>query len=91
MLMRFVWHTNRKTRNGGDRHAGHWQLGTDLSHNACFSAFKPIVEYAAVIGELLAGILIGPALLGWLAPSHTISLFAEIGVIIFDVSCWLGK
>ena len=46
MLMRFVWHTNRKTRNGGDRHAGHWQLGTDLSHNACFSAFKPIVEYA---------------------------------------------
>ena len=41
-----------------------------------------LLNMPAVIGELLAGILIGPALLGWLAPSHTISLFAEIGVII---------
>ena len=41
-----------------------------------------LLNMPAVIGELLAGILIGPALLGWLAPSHTVSLFAEIGVII---------
>ena len=41
-----------------------------------------LLKMPAVIGELLAGILIGPALLGWISPTHTISLFAEIGVII---------
>ena len=33
-----------------------------------------LLKMPAVIGELLAGILIGPALLGWLTPSHTVSL-----------------
>ena len=41
-----------------------------------------LLKMPAVIGELLAGILIGPALLGWISSTHTISLFAEIGVII---------
>lgn len=36
----------------------------------------------AVIGQLLAGILIGPAILGWIKPNHTIDLFAELGVIL---------
>lgn len=36
----------------------------------------------AVIGQLLAGIVLGPALLGWIKPGHTIDLFAEIGVIL---------
>lgn len=35
----------------------------------------------AVIGEILAGVLLGPSLLGWVEPSETISLLAEIGVI----------
>jgi len=36
----------------------------------------------AVIGQLLAGILIGPALLNWVQLTHTMSEFSEIGVII---------
>lgn len=36
----------------------------------------------SVIGELLAGVLVGPSLLGWIEPTHTILLLAEIGVIL---------
>ncbi len=35
-----------------------------------------------VIGELLAGVLLGPSLLGWVEPSHIITLLAEIGIIL---------
>ncbi len=35
----------------------------------------------AVVGEILAGIVIGPSLLGWVAPSELITVLAEIGVI----------
>jgi len=36
----------------------------------------------SVIGELLAGIALGPSLLGWLAPNEIIRLLAEIGIIL---------
>jgi Kef-type K+ transport system membrane component KefB len=41
----------------------------------------------AVVGEILAGVLIGPGLLGWVAPSDFINILAEIGVIflLFNV------
>lgn len=35
----------------------------------------------SVVGEILAGIVIGPSLLGWVAPSEIISVLAEMGVI----------
>jgi Kef-type K+ transport system membrane component KefB len=35
-----------------------------------------------VIGELLAGVILGPSLLGWIEPSETIKLMAEIGIIL---------
>lgn len=35
----------------------------------------------AVVGEILAGILIGPSVLGWVKPNEIISTLAEIGVI----------
>lgn len=35
-----------------------------------------------VIGELLAGLIIGPSLLGWVTPSETMKLLAEIGIIL---------
>jgi len=36
----------------------------------------------SVIGELLAGLLIGPSLLGWVSPDITMKLLAEIGIIL---------
>ena len=35
-----------------------------------------------VIGELMAGIVLGPSLLGWLQPTEIIKLLAEIGIIL---------
>ncbi len=35
----------------------------------------------AVVGEILAGVLIGPSLLGWVAPTEITNTLAEIGVI----------
>ena len=33
-----------------------------------------------VMGELIVGVLLGPAVLGWIAPSDAIQLLAEIGI-----------
>lgn len=35
----------------------------------------------AVVGEILAGIVVGPSLLGWVAPSEVTAILAEVGVI----------
>jgi Kef-type K+ transport system membrane component KefB len=35
----------------------------------------------AVVGEILAGVLIGPSVLNWVQPSDFISIIAELGVI----------
>ena len=41
----------------------------------------------SVIGELAAGIILGPSVLGWLEPTEVIRLLAEIGIIflLFEV------
>lgn len=41
----------------------------------------------AVVGEILAGVVIGPSLLGWVHPSEMINILAEFGVIflLFNV------
>ena len=36
----------------------------------------------AVIGELFAGIILGPSLFGWLEPNEVLKLLAEIGIIL---------
>ena len=43
----------------------------------------------AVAGEIVAGLIIGPCLLGWVAPSDFISQMAEIGVILIMFSAGL--
>src|SRR5689334_14793433 len=39
------------------------------------------LKQPAVVGEILAGVIIGPSVLGWVAPSEVITILAEIGVI----------
>lgn len=47
------------------------------------------LKQPAVVGEILAGVLIGPSLLGWVQPSELISILAEIGVIFLLFSVGL--
>jgi Kef-type K+ transport system membrane component KefB len=36
----------------------------------------------SVIGELAAGLLLGPSLLGWVTPDATLKILAEIGIVL---------
>ncbi|MDE4907945.1 cation:proton antiporter [Methanogenium marinum] len=50
----------------------------------CAKLFGELVErmgYPALIGEIAAGILLGPSLLGWVTTNETIEVFADIGII----------
>lgn len=42
----------------------------------------------AIVGEILAGVLIGPSVLGWVAPDEVFRVFAELGVVF--LLFWVG-
>jgi len=44
----------------------------------------------SVIGELFAGVVLGPSLLGWIQPLEAIKLMAEIGIILLLFEVGLG-
>jgi len=41
-----------------------------------------------IVGEILAGVLIGPSVLGWVAPDEVFQVFAELGVVF--LLFWVG-
>lgn len=42
----------------------------------------------AIVGEILAGVLIGPSVLGWVEPDEVFQVFAELGVVF--LLFWVG-
>jgi Kef-type K+ transport system membrane component KefB len=50
-----------------------------------FGAITEHIGYPAMLGELVAGIVFGPAILGLLEPSAALSIFAELGVFLLMV------
>jgi len=44
----------------------------------------------SVIGELFAGLVLGPSLLGWIEPLEAIRLMAEVGIILLLFEVGLG-
>jgi len=47
-----------------------------------FAELANRLNIPSIIGELLAGIILGPSLLGWIEPNDIIKLLAEIGIIL---------
>ncbi|MGX2041199.1 cation:proton antiporter [Methylocaldum sp. MU1018] len=47
-----------------------------------FAELSAFVRVPPVIGELLAGVILGPTALGWIEPNHTLRMLAEIGIIL---------
>ncbi|MCP4076166.1 MAG: cation:proton antiporter [Gammaproteobacteria bacterium] len=58
------------------------QLLTVLLAARVFAEFTVNLGAPSVLGELLAGIFIGPSLLGWVEPDEILKLLAEIGIIL---------
>ena len=55
-----------------------------------FAELATRVNSPSVIGELFAGVLLGPSLLGWVEPVGAIKLMAEIGIILLLFEVGLG-
>ena len=49
--------------------------------------FKRIGQ-PAIVGEILAGVLIGPSVIGLVEPSEVLEVFAELGVVF--LLFWVG-
>lgn len=47
-----------------------------------FAELAVRLKTPSVIGELVAGVVLGPSLLGWIEPLEAIKLLAEIGIIL---------
>ena len=47
-----------------------------------FAELAVRISVPPVIGELFAGIVLGPSLFGWIEPTETIKLLAEIGILL---------
>ncbi len=47
-----------------------------------FAELATRLKSPSVIGELLAGVVLGPSLFGWMEPGETLRLLAEIGIIL---------
>lgn len=48
------------------------------------------INIPQVVGEILAGLLIGPCLLGWVQPTDFLAQMSEIGVVLLMFSTGLG-
>jgi len=55
-----------------------------------FAELATRINAPAVIGELFAGVVLGPSLFGWIEPTQAIRLMAGIGIILLLFEVGLG-
>lgn len=55
-----------------------------------FAELATRFQTPSVIGELFAGVALGPSLMGWIEPVEAIKLMAEIGIILLLFEVGLG-
>ncbi|HVS26092.1 MAG TPA: cation:proton antiporter [Burkholderiales bacterium] len=57
-------------------------LGIILLAARFLAEFASRFGVPSVMGELAAGLIFGPSLVGWLAPDETLKILAEVGIIL---------
>ncbi len=65
-----------------DQHLILLQIAVILLAARIFSELASRANVPSIIGELLAGIILGPSLLGWIEPNEVLTLLAELGIIL---------
>lgn len=63
-------------------HEFFWLLAIILLSARILSEAAARLGIPSVIGELAAGLILGPSLLGWVNPTATLEILAEIGIIL---------
>ena len=58
------------------------QIAAILLAARFFAELANRISIPAIIGELFAGIILGPSLLGWIEPNDVLKLLAELGIIL---------
>jgi Kef-type K+ transport system membrane component KefB len=66
------------------------QIALVLLASRLFAEIAQGLRAPPMIGELCAGIILGPSLLGWVAPNEVISFLAEIGIILLLFEVGMG-
>lgn len=66
------------------------QVAAILIAARVFAELATRLKIPAIIGELCAGIVLGPSLPGWITPNEIIGLLAEIGIILLLFEVGLG-
>lgn len=65
-----------------DTHILLLQIAAILVCSRLFAEIANRLHAPSIIGELAAGVILGPSVLGWVTPNEAISLLAEIGIIL---------
>lgn len=55
----------------------------------CFGLLARKIKLPQVVGQIIAGLLIGPCVLGWVNNTEYIKIFAEVGVVLIMFSAGL--
>lgn len=66
------------------------ELGLILATARLFGELAERLRQPTVVGELLAGVALGPSVLNWVAPSETLQTLAEVGVILLLFEAGIG-
>ncbi len=65
-----------------ETHTFFLQLLAILLAARVFAEIAVRLNAPSVIGELVAGVVLGPSLLGWLEPNEALKMLAEIGILL---------
>jgi Kef-type K+ transport system membrane component KefB len=66
------------------------QLAVILAASRLVGAIVRRIHQPRVIGEIIAGLLLGPSFLGWIAPSLSAALFPKESLLLLNLASQLG-